>query len=124
MTPDNDSAPRPVVRPRQTGVNGLPDDLIQNANVSETFDDGATGSGDLFAGRDREAPRNASTPSYVAWVAVGAVISGAAGALVGWTRGHRRYEKLRTPRMSTTGGPSGLTPPHGDKLLARRVDTP
>ena len=50
--------------------------------------------------------------SYLPWIAVGAVVVGAAGAVAGL---------MQQPRARTgpwkAGYPGDLTPPHGDKLL-------
>jgi hypothetical protein len=58
-------------------------------------------------------PAAAGSGSYLPWIAVGAVVVGAAGAVVGL---------LQQPHRARTGPwkagyPGDLTPPHGDKLL-------
>lgn len=55
----------------------------------------------------------ASSADYLPWVAVGAVVVGAAGALAGLMRQPRGR---RWPEWKPVAGPGDLTPPHGDKL--------
>jgi hypothetical protein len=53
--------------------------------------------------------------SYLPWLALGAVVLGTVGALVGSVRSPRR-RRLR-PEWPAAH-PGELTPPHGDKLLS------
>lgn len=119
MTLHSDKAPPAVVRSRPMGANGLPDDRIEDETVSEAGGDRAAGSSEVGA-EYGDGPYGAPTSSYTAWVAVGAVICGAAGALTAWSRS-RRQEAMRL-RFSTSV-PShvrDVTPPHGDPLSSPR----
>jgi hypothetical protein len=53
--------------------------------------------------------------SYAEWIAVGAVIAGSVGALVG-ARHHSRRSARTTPSEGLD--PETVTAPHGDKLEA------
>jgi hypothetical protein len=53
---------------------------------------------------------------YAEWIAVGAVIAGSVGALVGAAKCSRVDSRLRGLNVSEYPDPSTLTPPHGDKL--------
>lgn len=52
---------------------------------------------------------------YAEWIAVGALIAGSVGALIGATQCRRSGRTGRTPNQSAT---STITAPHGDKLEA------
>jgi len=75
---------------------------------------------DNFEGGDAQAgwagdafhPRPA-TDAYLPWLAVGALVVGAVGAVVGLTQ--RVPRRPRGPWPTT--GDDQVTPPHGDKLL-------
>jgi hypothetical protein len=54
------------------------------------------------------------------WVALGAVISGSVGALVGAARCATRASRQHRPRVSEGLDPSTVTAPHGDKLEVAR----
>ena len=53
-----------------------------------------------------------SADSFLPWLAVGAVVVGAVGAVVGLTQCGTRRARLPWP----DAGPEHITPPHGDKL--------
>jgi hypothetical protein len=67
--------------------------------------DAQAGWADAFHGR-------ASADSYLPWLAVGAVVVGAVGAVVGLTQ--CATKRTRSPWPETE--PDQITPPHGDKL--------
>ena len=50
------------------------------------------------------------------WVALGAVITGSVGALVGAARCASRATRQHRPRVSDAPDSSTVTAPHGDKL--------
>lgn len=58
--------------------------------------------------------RPACSDSYMSWVAVGAVVAGTVGAVVGLTQMASRRARARTPWEPAHA--ADLTPPHGDKL--------
>ena len=53
-----------------------------------------------------------STASYLPWLAVGAVVVGAVGAVVGLTQCGAKRARVPWPQAD----PEQVTPPHGDKL--------
>jgi hypothetical protein len=73
---------------------------------------------DAFEGGDAQAGwadafhRPESTDSYLPWLAVGAVVVGAVGAVVGLSQCGTKRARLPWPET----GPERVTPPHGDKL--------
>ena len=54
------------------------------------------------------------------WVALGAVITGSVGALVGAARCASRAAKHHSVRLAEYPDPTMVTAPHGDKLSAAR----
>lgn len=54
------------------------------------------------------------------WVALGAVITGSVGALVGVARCASRAPRQSRVHVSDPRDPSTVTAPHGDKLHAAR----
>ena len=53
---------------------------------------------------------------YAEWIALGAVIAGSVGAVIGAAKCSRVDSRTRGLDLSDEADPSTLTPPHGDKL--------
>ncbi len=69
--------------------------------------------------RDVSAEKVAGRAGIAEWVALGAVISGSVGALIGAARcAARNSRPHHTVRVSDMPDPSTVTAPHGDKLHA------
>jgi hypothetical protein len=114
MDSNRQSSPKPIVNARATGENGLPETSADTDVLAETFgrpsSDGRRG---LHVGR-----AGTSSDSYLAWLALSAVMVGGLGALAGWMQRSPR-ERFQS-RWKVESDPGNLTPPHGDKLLRRR----
>ena len=113
MTFRDDTAPPAIVRAPRMGVNGLPDDRIEHETVSEMACDPAIG-GRQVANEYVNVPHGA--PTSGAWIAVGAVICGAAGALAAWSRSRRQEAMHRVVSAPAPTHATDVTPPHGDPL--------
>jgi hypothetical protein len=68
--------------------------------------------GDAQAGWADAFHSRATVDSYLPWLAVGAVVVGAVGAVVGLTQCGVKRTRLPWPEAA----PEHITPPHGDKL--------
>ena len=68
--------------------------------------------GDAQAGWTDAFRSRASMDSYLPWLAVGAVVVGAVGAVMGLAQCGARRTRLPWPESE----PDLVTPPHGDKL--------
>jgi hypothetical protein len=66
--------------------------------------------------KDMSAEKVSSRAGVAEWVALGAVISGSVGALVGAARCAARSSRQHRVRVSDMPDPSTVTAPHGDKL--------
>ena len=68
--------------------------------------------------RDVNADKVAGRAGVAEWVALGAVISGSVGALIGAARCAARTSRAHRVNVSPAPDPSTVTAPHGDKLHA------
>ena len=68
--------------------------------------------------KDVSVEKVSSRAGVAEWVALGAVISGSVGALVGAARCAARSGRQHRVRVSDMPDPSTVTAPHGDKLHA------
>lgn len=68
--------------------------------------------------RDVSAEKVAGRAGIAEWVALGAVISGSVGALVGAAKCAARNSRPHRVRVAAAPDPSTVTAPHGDKLHA------
>ena len=74
---------------------------------------------DEFSGRgEQEAPVAERRAGYAEWVAVGAVVAGSLGAIMGATK--RSHRTSQRPYPVDRPESSMLTAPHGDKLPGAR----
>jgi hypothetical protein len=119
MTADGGTPPRAFVRAMPKGANGIPDNGREVDGMFEAFGD--VSSGAHYHGmedcRESTAPRSSD---YVGWIAAGAVAVGIVGAVVGCMGRHSRERNVLERGPITTPDPHDVTPPHGDKLLARK----
>ncbi len=99
-------------------MNGLPA-ITSDEDEFEPFGDVASGVGYPAAESRRSLTDLRS--SYVPWIAAGAVVAGAVGAVVGCMRqsSRSRARSARSSRPLSSADSRGLTSPHGDKLLPR-----
>ena len=72
----------------------------------------------MYQLRDVSAEKVAGRAGIAEWVALGAVISGSVGALVGAAKCAARNSRPRRMRVAASPDPSTVTAPHGDTLRA------
>ena len=114
MDTKRNAGPEAIVASRRLGTNGIPEPSALDTDLDELSaadgDSGTDTRADFAAAEGGEA----SPASYLPWIALGAIVIGTAGALLG-ARGRRR----RQPSWMAIEDVGDLTPPHGDRLLPR-----
>ena len=117
MTADGGTPPRAFVRAMPKGANGIPDNGREVDGMFEAFGD--VSSGAHYQGEYSDATSLRSS-DYIGWIAAGAVAVGIFGAIVGCMRQTSRSRNVLERGPLTTPDSHEVTPPHGDKLLARK----
>lgn len=124
MNRDEQNLPEAAIRLPDTGMNGLPEAVIEDDDdvigmrAPQSGGRGGVPRAELTARAIMPPPAGTgAASSALAWIALGAVVVGAAGALAGWARcrSPRRVTWARSPAAAADS--MTVTPPHGDKLF-------